>query len=140
MMVGLFPVSEVYAGSLLYPAEAATEVFERFREMDAGGDFTGAFNVTAFPPLEIVPEPIRGKAFAILRGCHVDAAAGQRLVDEWRAWRAPALDMFGFLPFARAEGQDGVARAALAFTPATRERLATLKRSVDPGGVFRHGI
>lgn len=102
MAVELFPVREVYAGSLLYPAEAATEVFERFREMDAGEDFTGAFNVTAFPPLEIVPEPIRGKAFAILRGCHVDAAAGQRLVDEWRAWRAPALDMFGVLPFARA--------------------------------------
>lgn len=66
----------------------------------------------------------------------MDAAAGQRLVDEWRAWRAPA----GVLPFARAEGQDMVASASLAFTPATRERLAALKRSVDPGGVFRHGI
>ncbi|MGM0385094.1 MAG: FAD-binding oxidoreductase, partial [Actinomycetota bacterium] len=254
MTVELFPVDEVYAGSLLYPAEAATEVFERFREMDAGEDFTGAFNITAFPPLEIVPEPIRGKAFAIVRGCHVDPAAGARLVDEWRAWRAPALDMFGVLPFSRAgeisqdpvdplpaatngrwlarlgagvggamrdavlggegpspvlfaetrqaggaaarpnpavsfeardgqyalemvsllvapgadqvvediyrrtwdrladdlaplpgylnfaEGQDRVASAALAFTPATRERLAALKRSVDPGGVFRHGI
>lgn len=28
--------------------------------------------------------------------------AGTRLVDEWRAWRAPALDMFGVLPFSRA--------------------------------------
>ncbi|NCD19919.1 MAG: hypothetical protein EOL89_08050 [Actinobacteria bacterium] len=58
-----------------------------------------------------------------------------------RTWDRLADDLAplpGYLNFA--EGQDRVASAALAFTPATRERLATLKRSVDPGGVFRHGI
>lgn len=103
MTVALYPVTEVYAGSLFYPAEDAAAVYGRFREEEAPADFTAAFNITAFPPLDIVPEPLRGKAFAILRGCHAgNLEAGRALVDGWRAWRAPALDMFGALPFARA--------------------------------------
>ena len=37
---------------------------------------------------------------SIVRGCWCgDAAQGQALIDEWRAWRTPAVDMFGPMPF-----------------------------------------
>lgn len=54
------------------------------------------------PPLEIMPEPLRGKSFAVVRGCYTgDLEAGAALIDDWRAWRAPAIDMFGPLPFSQ---------------------------------------
>ena len=102
MEIGLVPVTQVYAGNLLYPIEAATEVFERYREWSPGlpDDFTTAFTIMNYPPIEDVPEPVRGRSFAIVRGCHCgDEAEAAALVDEWRAWREPAIDMFGPMPF-----------------------------------------
>ncbi|WP_166350751.1 FAD-binding oxidoreductase [Phytoactinopolyspora limicola] len=104
MTVALAPVDEVYAGNLFYPVDAALDVFDRFRTRtaDAPTELTSAFNITAFPPLDIVPEPLRGQTFAIFRGCHSgDLAEGKAMVDEWRRWRSPLLDTFGVLPFAR---------------------------------------
>lgn len=98
----LVPVAEVYAGNLFYPVDAAKEVFDFYLDWTetVGEDFTSAFNVTAFPPLEVVPEPLRGRQFAIVRGCHCgDPREGEALVDLWRRWRAPAVDMFAPIPF-----------------------------------------
>ncbi|GAB4012005.1 FAD-binding oxidoreductase [Nocardioides ultimimeridianus] len=99
----LLPVGQVCAGNLLYPIEAAAEVFDFFLDWTrtVGEDMTSAFNITAFPPLEMIPPPLCGQRFAIVRGCHCgDPAEAEALVDLWRRWRAPAMDMFGPLPFA----------------------------------------
>ncbi|WP_203337209.1 FAD-binding oxidoreductase [Nocardioides limicola] len=103
MEIGLVPVGEVYAGNLFYPIEDAAAVFDFYREWSErqSADFTSAFTLMNFPPLEMVPAPIRGRSFALLRGCHSgDGADGKAAVDEWRAWREPALDMFGPMPYA----------------------------------------
>jgi FAD/FMN-containing dehydrogenase len=104
MTVELAEVGEVYAGSLLYPLEVAVEAFDRYRDWSARApeELTSGFNITAFPPLEVIPEPLRGQRFVIVRGCHAGGAeAGAALVDEWRAWRQPAMDLCGPLPFTR---------------------------------------
>ncbi|MFW6091619.1 MAG: FAD-binding oxidoreductase [Actinomycetota bacterium] len=103
MEIDLVPVAEVYGGNLLYPVGTAAEVFEFYREWsrDLPDEMTSAFNITAFPTFEMVPEPLRGRTFAIVRGCHCgDPVDGAALVDRWRAWRTPEMDMFGPMPFA----------------------------------------
>ncbi|WP_153395144.1 FAD-binding oxidoreductase [Ornithinicoccus halotolerans] len=104
MTVDLVPVTDVYGGNLLYPVEQVREVFGRYRAWSEGlpPEMTSAFTVMNFPPLDLVPEPVRGRSFAIVRGCYSgDLADGAALVDEWRRWRQPALDMFGPMPFAQ---------------------------------------
>lgn len=106
MEIDLYPVDTVYAGNLLYPVEMAAEVMTRWRDWVAGvGDeLTSSVLVMNFPPFEHVPAPVRGQSFVIVRGCWSgDLAAGQELIDEWRGWRQPALDMFGPIPFTEAD-------------------------------------
>lgn len=102
MEVDLVPVTTVYGGNLFYPIESAREVFDFYMPWSASlpDEMTTAFNITSFPPIDIVPEPLRGRAFAIVRGCHCgDLAEAQTLVDAWRRWRAPQIDAFGPMPF-----------------------------------------
>lgn len=104
MTVELFPVTEVYGGNLLYPLEDAREVFDFYTRWSPGlpDEMTTSFVIMNFPPMDIVPAPLRGKSFAIVRGCHsgdLDEAAA--LVDQIRAWREPAIDMFAPMPFSQ---------------------------------------
>lgn len=102
MEIELYPVSTVYAGNLLYPAEAAAEVVARWRDWvaTAGAELTSSVVMMNFPPIPDVPEPLRGRSFTIVRGCWSgELEAGQQLVDHWRTWRAPEFDMFGPMPF-----------------------------------------
>lgn len=106
MTVALVPVTDVYAGNLFYPLDVAREVFDRYVSWTdhAPEELTSAFNITAFPPLDIVPEPLRGNTFVIVRGCFAGAPGdetGQQLVDQWRSWRGPLMDTWATIPFAR---------------------------------------
>ncbi len=107
MEIRLFPVTTVYAGNLLYPVEMAHEVMVRFREWTANAprELTSAVTVMNFPPVDEVPEPLRGRSFVIVRGAWSgdDVEAGKELVDQWRAWREPAVDMWGEMPFSEAD-------------------------------------
>ena len=101
MEMELVEVTEVYAGNLLYPASMAAEVIARWHDWlaEVPDTLTSAVTLMNFPPFEEVPEPLRGQSFVIVRGCHVgDRQEAEQLLDHWRAWREPALDMFGPLP------------------------------------------
>jgi hypothetical protein len=57
------------------------------------------------PPLPDAPAFLRGQSFAVVRGCYCgDTAAGAALMDAWRAWQAPSIDMFQEMPFAAVAG------------------------------------
>lgn len=105
MEIDLVPVTKVYAGNLFYPIEMAAEVFDFYTTWtsDMTDDMTSSISLAAFPALDIVPEPLQGRAFAIVRGCHSgDPAEGAALVDQWREWTTPEFDMWGPMTFDQA--------------------------------------
>jgi hypothetical protein len=106
MELELYPVTDVYAGNLLYPAFMARDVLRRYRDWVADADerLTSSVVMMNFPPFDEVPEPLRGQSFVMVRGCWSgDLEQGAALVDQWRAWRPPVMDLFGPLPFSAAD-------------------------------------
>lgn len=107
MEIGLVPVSQVYGGNLYYPASDAVEVLVRYRHWAAKApdELTSSVALINFPPIDDVPEPLRGRSFVLVRGAYTGAMAdGAALVDEWRQWKAPELDMWGPMPFSEVAG------------------------------------
>jgi len=106
MEIRLFPVEMVYAGNLLYPIEMAGDVLVRWRDGVAGmsPELTSSVVLMNVPPMDEIPEPLRGKSFVVVRGCWSgDLDAGRQLIDGWREWHAPVIDMFGPIPFSAAD-------------------------------------
>ena len=84
MDVRLYPVAMVYGGNLLYPASEARGVFQRYREWikHLPDEMTTSVLIMNYPPFPQVPEPVRGKSFAIVRGCYAgDLEAGKALLE-----------------------------------------------------------
>lgn len=105
MTIRLFPVRQVYAGNLFYPASMAQEVFRRYRDWiaNAPDELTSSVLVMNFPPLPQVPDFLRGQSFAIVRGCFCGAEAdGEALLRYWREWHPPQVDDFKSIPFSEA--------------------------------------
>jgi hypothetical protein len=102
MEVKLFPVTKVYAGNIYYPADAAHRVMARYREWieTVPDEMTSSMVLMNFPPVEEIPEQLRGQSFAIIRGCYCGAASdGVELMRFWRDWEPPAIDSFGEMDF-----------------------------------------
>lgn len=107
MEIRLFPVSMVYGGNLLYPVTRAREVLRRYRDWIAAlpDAMTTSVVLLNVPPLPDVPEMLRGQSFAVVRGAYAGPAAeGAALMDHWRQWQSPVIDMFQEMPFAAAAG------------------------------------
>ena len=102
----LYPVRELYAGDLFFPIQRAAEVLHAWREWTATApdDVTSICHILRLPPLPEVPEPLRGRAFAILEAaCLGDAGTGAELTGPLRRL-GPELDTFAMIP-ASALGQ-----------------------------------
>jgi len=70
----LFPIAEVYAGLLWWPMDAAGEVLGAWQELTRSGlpdEFTTAFRFMRFPQAPAVPEPVRGRWFAVVDAIHL---------------------------------------------------------------------
>lgn len=99
--IDLVPVTSLYAGNLLYPAELAHEVADRYRSwLDIVPDeLTSALTFMNYPDDEPAAE-LRSKSFTIVRGAFVGPAEdGERLLDFFRQWRKPEIDRWGSIPF-----------------------------------------
>lgn len=100
----LYPIAELYAGNLFYPADMAVEVMRRWRDwvLHVPESMTSSVVLMNYPPFEEIPAAVRGRSFVIVRGAHAGPAdEAERLLAHWREWRAPLLDQFGSLPVAR---------------------------------------
>jgi len=96
----LLPIAEVYAGALFFPLERAGDVLHAWHEWTGTvtEEVTSVARLMSFPPLPVIPEPLRGKRFAI-----VEAVA---LLPEAEATEAlaplrdlgPAMDTFATQP------------------------------------------
>ncbi|GAA4093892.1 FAD-binding oxidoreductase [Nonomuraea soli] len=83
MEIALFPASVLYGGRLLWPANRLEQVLSAFRKItaDAPDELSLWFTTMQFPPLDFVPEPLRG-LHVVLVDCAFlgDAATGRELL------------------------------------------------------------
>ena len=99
----LFPVTEVYAGQLWWPAEAASPVLQAWRDLtqsDPPEEFTSAAGLMRFPVIPDVPEQLRGRSFAIITVSHLgQPAEADALLAPLRAL-GPVTDTVQTIPAA----------------------------------------
>jgi hypothetical protein len=85
----LFPITQAYAGILWYPIERGPEVLHAWRELtqnDLPDELTTVGRFVNLPPLPEIPEPVRGKSFAIVEAYHLgDPAHADDLLAPLRA-------------------------------------------------------
>ena len=64
----LYPISEVYAGALFFPWERSAEALHAWRNWirTVPDEVTSVGRILQFPPIDEVPEPMRGRSFAIV--------------------------------------------------------------------------
>jgi UDP-N-acetylenolpyruvoylglucosamine reductase len=106
MEIRLYPVTTVFGGSLIYPREAASEVFARYKEWiaSASDELTSSVSITNFPTLPIVPEFLQGKSVVIVRGCYCGPVSeGRALLQPWLDWMPPMVNLFKEMPFSDAD-------------------------------------
>jgi hypothetical protein len=85
----LFPVTQAYAGILWYPIDRGPEVLRAWWELTQGeppDELTTVGRFLNLPPIPEIPEPVRGKSFAIVEAYHNgDPAHADRLLAPLRA-------------------------------------------------------
>lgn len=97
----LLPITEVYAGQLWWPADAAPEVLAAWGEL-TGGDLpdglTSAARLIHFPDIPVFPGHLRGRSFVILFVVHTGPPAqADGLLAPLRGLR-PAADTIETIP------------------------------------------
>ena len=96
----LYPVRELYAGALFFPIQRAAEVLHAWRAWTATvpDEITSLGRILRLPPLPEVPEPLRGRAFALVEAAYLgDADAGAELIRPLRRL-GPEVDTFAMIP------------------------------------------
>ncbi len=96
----LFPIHEVYAGVLFFPVERAREVLRAWREWtdELPDEMTSVGRILQFPPIEEIPEPVRGKSFVVVEAIWLgDPDEGAALLKPLRAMR-PVMDAVAMMP------------------------------------------
>jgi hypothetical protein len=96
----LYPVAQLYAGALFFPIARAAEVLDAWRDWTATvpDEVTSLAHLLRFPPLPEIPEPLRGRAFAVVEAaCLGDAGAGAELTGPLRRL-GPDRDTFAMIP------------------------------------------
>ncbi|WP_440101700.1 FAD-binding oxidoreductase [Streptosporangium sp. H16] len=90
----LFPITQVHAGTLLWPIERAAEVLGAWREWvrSVPETVTSMGRLLWFPPIPQIPEPLRGRSFvAVQAACLLDPTVADPLFAPLRAL-GPELD------------------------------------------------
>ena len=89
-----------YAGILFFPWERSREVLHAWHDWlpTTPDELTSIGRILQFPPFPQVPEPLRGKAFAIVEAVYLGSEAeGRELLEPLRAL-GPVMDTFASVP------------------------------------------
>jgi hypothetical protein len=92
----LFPLDEVFAGTLAWQIERAREIVQAYRRWIATvpDTVTSTVRLMRLPPLPELPEPLRGKELVFITLAFTGSEAeGNELVAPLRAVAPPYLDM-----------------------------------------------
>ena len=98
--VQLYDIPEVYAGVLFFPWERSSEVLHAWLDWTrtVPEEMTSVGRILQFPPLEELPEHLRGGKFAVVEGFYIGPEAdGAELMAPLRAL-GPAMDTFATMP------------------------------------------
>jgi FAD binding domain-containing protein/berberine-like enzyme len=102
MEFDLLPIPEIYAGSLILPADGdAGSVFRAYREWSktVPDEVTSIARFLHLPPLPDVPEALRDRPLITLGACYVGTEEdGAELIAPLRDLREPVMDLFGMMP------------------------------------------
>jgi FAD/FMN-containing dehydrogenase len=97
----LFPIAQAYAGILWYPIDRGAEVLHAWRQLtqsELPDELTTVGRFLNLPSLPEIPEPLRGKSFAIVEAYHLgDPAQADDLLAPLRALR-PVNDTIATVP------------------------------------------
>jgi len=96
----LYPLTEVYAGWLVFPIERSSEVLHAYNawSQSAPDEVTGSVSILRLPPLPDIPEPLRGRALVRVEAVYQgDEASGAELMRPLREL-GPELDTFAVIP------------------------------------------
>src|SRR6516225_3335120 len=96
----LCPVRELYAGALFFSLPRAAEVLHAWRAWTGTvpDEVTSVGRIMRFPPLPEVPEPLRGRAFALVEAAYLGGEGnGAELIGPLRQL-GPELDTFATIP------------------------------------------
>jgi FAD/FMN-containing dehydrogenase len=99
----LVPVSDIYAGALLFPAAVGAEAVRTFRDWAAGvsEDVTSVVRFITPPPIPDVPESLRGTPLLTIdAACIGDQVNGEATIAPLREIGEPIMDTFAQIPAA----------------------------------------
>jgi hypothetical protein len=98
----LFEIEHAHAGVLFFPIERGGEVLHAWRELTHGASLPDELSTVGrflrLPPLPEIPEPLRGRSFALVEAYHLgDPAQADELLAPLRAL-GPVMDTVGTVP------------------------------------------
>ncbi len=99
--VELLPISEAYAGALLFPAEVGADGVRSYRDWTASApeEVSSMMRLLHLPPIPDVPEPLRGqKLLAITAACIGSQEEGEKTIAPLREIGEPVMDTFAQVP------------------------------------------
>jgi UDP-N-acetylenolpyruvoylglucosamine reductase len=98
----LYPMTEIYAGWLIFPIERSSEVLHAWREwtQTVPDEVTSVGRILRLPPLPDIPEPLRGRQIVVIEAAYQGSQAeGDALIAPLREL-GPEMDTFGVMPAA----------------------------------------
>lgn len=93
--ISVHPLETVYSGQFFWPLERAADVLPAWRDWAArlSTDTSTCIRLLRFPPMDEIPEPLRGGSFFAVEVAHLGTEAdGAPLVEPMRALE-PAMDL-----------------------------------------------
>jgi len=97
----LVPVTEAYAGAMLFPPELAAEGLRRYRDWtaEAPEEVGSILRFLNLPPIPDIPEPIRGKKWLAITVCCIGTKEeGERAVAPLRGIGQPVMQTLDQVP------------------------------------------
>ena len=98
----LFEVPRLYGGALYFPGELTADVLHAYQEWapTLPEEMTGSVALMRLPPLDIVPEPLRGRLAVHVRVAYLGAAGeAERLLAPIRRVGPTLIDTVGDLSY-----------------------------------------
>ncbi len=98
--IQLYSIPDIYAGVLFFPWERSSEVLHAWLEWTdtVPDEVTSVGRILQFPPLEEIPEPVRGGKFVVVEAVYMgDEASGADILRPLREL-GPAMDTFAMVP------------------------------------------